>query len=92
MLLGFTRDQPDPPACQISITADPDCEKYFVVKGCVLTFCIDVLAAQTPNTVIVAVQNQARALTVQTTVTSPVYNYQVSPHQGAGATVIKVGQ
>ena len=82
MLLGFTQDQPDPPTCDINILADPDCEKYFVVKGCVLSFCIDVEAAQTPNMVVVAVQKQNNALTVESAVTSPLYDYQISPFNG----------
>ena len=91
MLLGFTQDQPDPPACDISILAQADCEKYFVVKGCVLTFCIDVTAAQTPNTVVLGIQNPARALTVESEVTAPLYDYQVSPFSGP-AFGIKVGR
>ena len=91
MLLGFAQDQPDPPACDISILAKPDCEKYFVVKGCVLTFCIDVEAAQTPNTVVLGIQSPNRALTVESAVTAPLYDYQVSPFSGP-AFGIKVGR
>ena len=92
VLLGFTRDQPDPPACQIDIQTDPDCEKYFVVKGCVLSFCIDVAAAQTANTVVVAHRKINKALSVLTSVTSPLYSYQVSPIAGADTIGIKVGR
>ena len=91
MLLGFTQDQPDPPTCDIPISADSDCEKYFVVKGCVLTFCIDVEAAQTPNTVVVVHPKQNKALTMETAVTSPLYDYQLSPFNGP-AFGIKVGR
>ena len=91
MLLGFTQDQPDPPACDINISSDPDCDKYFVVKGCVLSFCIDVEAAQTPNMVVVSIQNPNKALTVESAVTSPLYDYQLSPFNGP-AVGIKVGR
>ena len=92
MLLGLTRDQPDPPACDIEIQSKSQCDPYFVVKGCVLTFCIDVAAAQTANLFVVAVQNPNKALSVVTSVTSPLYNYQVTPFIGAGTLGIQVGR
>ena len=92
VLLGFTRDQPDPPACDIQIQSDPDCEKYFVVKGCVLSFCIDVEAAQTANTLVVAAPKVTKALSPLSALTSPLYSYQVSPFTGAGTFGIKVGR